>query len=167
MSQKSDQELMELYRQGEMEAFHELYRRHAPQVFGYIQKKISNRAFAEELLQEVFLKVHVHRSRYDPIFPFLPWLFSITRNAIIDLYRSQRKETGMMEPLGDGELIAAPATAFQSYLEGLSERERQVVTMHFEEGRSFGEIAHWLRISPANARKLSSRAIQKLKTFWK
>lgn len=173
----SDEELMQRYRIGEMEAFQELHNRHAARVYGFLSKKLgSSSSHVDDVFQETFLRLHRFRAKYDPSFPFLPWLFTLCRNAMLDNVRKQEVRDKREIPLDASSEVesfnsswdAVPQqAALQSYLDSLSDREREVLTLHLEEGFSFKEVSSQLRITPANARKLSSRAIQKLKAMWK
>ena len=82
----SDEDLMALYQSGDGHAFETLYRRHSGRVFEFLQKK-TNPLNARDLLQEAFLKLHRARHQYSVQYPFLPWLFTITRNVLVDFVR--------------------------------------------------------------------------------
>lgn len=172
----SDEELMQRYRIGEMEAFQELHNRHAAKVYGFLSKKLSGTSHADDVFQETFLRLHRFRNKYDSSFPFLPWLFTLCRNAMLDKLRKQQvrdkrevslEETAEANNTGSSSEMVPQQAVLQSYLESLSDREREVLTLHLEGGFTFKEVGTRLRITPANARKLSSRAIQKLKSMWK
>ena len=77
------------YVNGYYTAFEMLYQRHANNVFGYLSKKLKNKEMAEDVLQETFLRLHRFRAKYDSSLPFLPWLFTLCRNAMVDGIRSQ------------------------------------------------------------------------------
>src|ERR1035437_9350881 len=85
-SEFSDEDLMALYQTGDVAAFEALYRRHSGRVFAFLQRKTSPQS-ACDLLQEIFLKLHRSRHQYSIQYPFLPWLFAITRNALVDSAR--------------------------------------------------------------------------------
>lgn len=172
----TDEELMQRYRIGEMEAFQELHNRHAAKVYGFLSKKLSSTSHADDVFQETFLRLHRFRNKYDSSFPFLPWLFTLCRNAMLDSLRKQKvrgkrevslEETTARDDSGSLWNEEQQPAALRSYLDSLSEREREVLSLHLEGGYSFQEVGARLRITPANARKLSSRAIQKLKSMWK
>src|SRR5438046_324640 len=84
--QKSDEELMSLYQTGEYSAFEIIYSRHSGRVFEYLRKRTAVET-ARDLLQEIFLKVHRSRGQYSSQYPFLPWLFAISRNVLFDFLR--------------------------------------------------------------------------------
>lgn len=163
---------MRRYNLGDADAFNELHRRHAPKIYGYLTRKLKTISAADDVFQDTFLRLHKFRSRYDPALPFVPWFFTIARNAIIDHHRKQQTLVkNESEEVEETTAIWNPTTTqaapFYTYLDGLSEREKEVLTLHINEGFSFREISSWLKMSPSNARKLSSRAIQKLKAMWK
>lgn len=171
-SEHSDEELMGLYQMDDLRAFEELYSRHSAKVFGFIKSKVGELA-ANDIFQEVFMKLHRSRSKYDPEFPFVPWLFTVTRNSVIDFYRKRRIE----EPLDDNEdptLQPLSSSEEPGNLDDilsamnaklLSGREKEVLGLRFKEELSLGEIARKLQLSAPNVRKISSRALHKLKGF--
>ena len=167
----TNEELMYRYKLGELEPFNELYRRHAAKVFGYLKTKLGNSSRADDVFQDTFLRVHRFRSRYNPSLPFIPWLFTVCRNAMLDDHRKEKIKTGREISFEDSEATAFLASPnepiLESYLGKLSEREKEILTLHFQGGFSFKELASRLSISPENARKLSSRAIRKLRSIWK
>ncbi len=172
----TDEELMQKYRIGEMEAFQELHNRHASKVYGFLSSKLSGSSLVDDVFQETFLRLHRFRNKYDSSFPFLPWLFTLCRNAMLDGLRKQqvrdKREVSTeiaaeLETTESSSELVPQQAALQGYLNSLSEREREVLTLHLEGGYSFKEVGTRLRITPTNARKLSSRAIQKLKAMWK
>ena len=78
---------MALYTAGKAEAFTELFDRYKGRVLAYMLKQLRNEKTAEDLLQQVFFKLHRSRSLYDPGRLFPAWLFSICRNVLVDHFR--------------------------------------------------------------------------------
>lgn len=168
LAELTDEELMLAYQLGSAQAFETLYARHRAKVFGYVSKRLSVRAQAEEVFQETFLRVHRFRARYDQTFPFLPWLFTICRNALVDHLRIAKRQS--VETPEATESISAPLHQGPELVESigsLPQREAEVINLHFLHGYSFEEVATKLNIQPANARKVSSRALEKLRTWWR
>jgi RNA polymerase sigma-70 factor, ECF subfamily len=103
-----DADLMIRYCDGDAAAFRELYSRVAPRLIAYLQRMSGDRASAEDLVQQTFLKVHRARSAYvrgaDPI----PWLFAIARRTFLDEAR-RRRRARVRVPSGDGHLPDMPA----------------------------------------------------------
>ena len=77
---------------GNQEAFGALYDHYLPSIYRFILLKVSNRAEAEDLSHEVFLSAWKNIPGYkDKGFPFSSWLYQIARNAVIDFYRTSKK----------------------------------------------------------------------------
>jgi RNA polymerase sigma-70 factor (ECF subfamily) len=99
--------LMLRYQGGDAGAFRELYALAAPRLLGYLMKMTRNRAIAEDLLQQTFLKIHRARGAYvsgaDPI----PWFFAIAHRTFIDEVR--RGKRAIVQSTGD-EVPDLPAT---------------------------------------------------------
>src|SRR5687767_11869284 len=82
-----DEELMLAYRHGDAGAFDKLYARHRGPVFRFILRALKQRAQAEELFQEVWIRVIEARSRYAPQARFSTWLYTIAHNLLVDHWR--------------------------------------------------------------------------------
>jgi RNA polymerase sigma-70 factor, ECF subfamily len=168
MLEKTDEELMKAYQQGDDQAFAQLYRRHSSKVYGYIRKSVADQAFADDVFQASFLKLHSARAHYDPSFPFLPWLFTVCKSVMID---SIRKRQSIQEDLN--ELAVEQAVAAAPELESvalpelgsLPDSQRKAIELRYAHGLSFEEIAKKLDTSPMNVRQLVSRAIKKIKSL--
>jgi RNA polymerase sigma-70 factor (ECF subfamily) len=93
-------ELMQRYCDGDAGAFRELYALVAPRLLGYLLKMARDRALADDLLQQTFLKVHRARASYvrgaDP----LPWIYSIAHRTFIDQARQHKRA---VVRVGDGD----------------------------------------------------------------
>jgi RNA polymerase sigma factor (sigma-70 family) len=166
----SDEQLMIEYKLGNSEAFEVLYRRHSGKVYGYLSGKLVSKSQVEDVYQESLLRLHRFRDRYDASFPFLPWLFTICRNAMVDHLRKAGRERSVeVDTIFDqrSDKTFDASSTINEQLEGLSTRESSVLQLHYLQGYSFDEVASHLEIQPSNARKISSRAIKKLKALWK
>jgi RNA polymerase sigma-70 factor (ECF subfamily) len=101
-------ELMQRYCDGDAGAFRELYALVAPRLLGYLLKMARERALADDLLQQTFLKVHRARGAYvrgaDP----LPWIYSIAHRTFID---QARKHKRAVVRVGDAEELPEVAAA--------------------------------------------------------
>ncbi len=158
------------YADGDMEAFEALYWRHKNRIFGFLMKKLKNQTDAEEVFQAVFIKLHVAREKYRRDIPFLPWAFTITRNALIDHIRkrdayqkhvitSELAVETYAEPSGS----EAPERIEVEGLSSLTETQRQALEFRFNQGLTFAEIAEQMQTSADNSRQIISRAIRKLR----
>ncbi len=165
----SDEHLMQAYADGDMQAFEELYARHRGRILGYLYRKLGDRDEAEEVFQITFAKLHAARERYREETPFLPWCFTIARNALIDHLRKQRVHRRVIAD--DTLLTHAAADDKPHALIGgaltemaiLGRRQRQVLELRYDQDLTFDEIATQLNTSSSNARQLVSRAIRQLR----
>ncbi len=169
-SEITDEQLMERYKGGSMEAFEELYDRNKAKVYGYLGKRVRNRFDRDEIQQNVFLKLHRSRHRYNSSFPFLPWLFTICRNVLIDFMRSKEakegrlvQDDGIIDSLPSVEAEDSGIDALAPVMSRLNEDQREAIRMRYGEDFSFDEIAKKLNTSVPNARQMVSRAIKKLR----
>ncbi|HEY8278465.1 MAG TPA: sigma-70 family RNA polymerase sigma factor [Bdellovibrionota bacterium] len=160
---KSDEELMVAYQLGEADAFAELYARHAPQVFGFLRKKVRSEALASDIFQATFLKLHKSRSRYDASYAFLPWLFTICRSELLDALKKRSQTVEVPVPAVPEPLPMREEDRPEINLGALPLSQRRAVELRYGEEFSFEQIAAQLETSPANARKLVSRAVQFLR----
>lgn len=175
MRAEKDEELMNLYIQGDVRAFDELYSRHRSKVYGYLAKRLSIKQQADEVFQNAFLKLHQSRAQYSPTQPFLPWLFAIARNALFDHLRKgqseSRKITAMQEHLlthpSDLNDSSEPHPLLEEGLSALSEAQRELLNKRYVEGLDFEEIATQSNTSPAAVRQSVSRVTRKLKDLLK
>ncbi|MGK5087605.1 sigma-70 family RNA polymerase sigma factor [Bdellovibrionota bacterium FG-2] len=164
----SNEALMVAYQKGDLKAFEVLYRRHSGRVYGFLVGKLKGVGMADDVFQATFLKLHQSRASYEASYPFLPWLFTICRNTMIDSLRKNKRSIEELNPVAI-EKAQAPAgentedwSAIPS-LSTLPENQRQALELRYSEELSFVEIAQKLKTSPVNVRQLISRAVKKLR----
>jgi len=95
-----DEKLVERLRAGERAAFDALYDRYYPRVFQFVDRRLRNRADAEETVQEVFFNVFNSIDSYRGEAPFGAWVFGLTRRTLAARFKRKRHAT---VPLGDDE----------------------------------------------------------------
>ncbi len=163
---------MKAYVEGDLEAFRLLYQRHRDRVFGYLAGRLKSRPEAEEVFQEAFIKLHANRFSYREGTPFMAWLFIIVKNSLIDHVRKQNVRGKYLEL--NPEMVSGVIDEYRparevgeavTEMSQLSGEQQMMLSMRFNEGRSFAEIAESMDISQPNARKIVSRAIQKLRSL--
>jgi RNA polymerase sigma-70 factor (ECF subfamily) len=96
-------EWMGRYQRGDGEVLAKLYREVAPGMMNYLYRFVRDRALAEDLLQEVFLRIHKVRHTYRPDSPAKPWFYAIARYVAIDALRkkTRRREVSYEEGYTD------------------------------------------------------------------
>ncbi|ADH84865.1 RNA polymerase sigma factor [Desulfurivibrio alkaliphilus] len=168
---RSDEELMAAYAAGDLDAFAVLYDRHRGRILGYLFSRLAGRDEAEEVFQKVFARLHESRQKYRAGTPFLPWMFVLMRNVLIDHVRQVQRRRRRLVYSEEAVLGAvAPETVAGSgrlrdggYLDGLDARQRRALELRFEQGFSFAEISARLGLSTVNARQIISRALRRLR----
>lgn len=99
---RSDEELMLAYGRGEVRAFELLMKRYERPIFAFLLRSVKRQEIAEELLQEVFMRVIRSAPTYQQTAKFSTWLYTIARNICIDRARkkSRRPELSLDEKVG-------------------------------------------------------------------
>ncbi len=88
----ADSQLMGRVRDCEVELLGELFERHHPRLLQFFLRLVRQRTAAEDLVQEVFVRMLKYRHTFRSEASFLPWMFTLARNAATDLYRARPKE---------------------------------------------------------------------------
>lgn len=160
----SDEELMRAYQDGLEKAFQILYHRHSSKVYGFLINRIRDKTLVDDIFQAIFMKLHESRRHYDPKFSFIPWLFTISRSVMIDSLRKQKRNLEDSVETDKLDFLSIEyETAEELDLSCLHSNQKQAVELRYKENLSFEEIAHQLKTTPTNVRKIVSRAIKVLK----
>ena len=140
---------------------------------GYLITKLKDLDEADDVFQSVFFKLHAGRFNYKEDIPFLPWIFTIARNTMIDHIR--KKGTYKKHISVDTEYINSRAGgnnreplsigATMSELSSLSDLQRQTLELRFNEGLSFEDVGKHMKITHSNARQIASRAVRVLRSL--
>jgi len=91
-AEPTDRELMSRVRDGELDRLSELFERHHRRLFAFFLRLAGSRDAAEDLVQEVFVRMLKYRHTYREEAEFTPWMFSVARNAAVDHYRGKPRE---------------------------------------------------------------------------
>jgi len=180
----SDVALMVRVRDGDTDAFRELVERYQRTVINTIHRAIGDAWEAEDLAQRVFLQVYRSAKRYQPTAKFTTWLFTITRNTLLNEHRRSRHAAESLEALQeprDPESAGwqapdktAPDPAqevierelkekIMEAVRELPEAQRTAVILCRYEGLSYEEIAQVLGCSVSATKSLLHRARLTLK----
>ncbi len=155
---KSDETIIEEYRDGDPEAFTELVRRYLSPMYRFARRSLPSDDEAEDVVQEIFLKAWKNLPQFKIEKKFRFWIYAIAKNALIDHLRKKKDvpfsqmETGREdlfsenlpgeEPLPDELFEKAELGALLSEaLSKLPENYRTTLTLHYSEGLTFEEIA--------------------------
>ena len=142
---------MAAYRDGNAAAFDTLYARHRGALFRYVLRGVKLRAVAEELYQEIWIRVIEARRRYSPTARFTTWLYTIAHNRLVDHWRHKEltvvpadEDTTAPDAAADPARQAQGREAlarFARALEELPHVQREAFLLHEEAGLTAMEIA--------------------------
>ncbi len=181
-----DVRLMIRVRKGDNAAFQELVEKYQARLVGILTHMVSNRDLAEDLAQDVFLRVYRARERYVPTAKFSTWLFTITHNVASNALRkaSRRREINLVStssssmPVRPLEVMAKEKSGLMptrqllksemenvmlAAIEQLGERQRIATMLSKFEGMSYLEIGEAMGLSTQAVKSLLSRARSNLK----
>jgi RNA polymerase sigma-70 factor (ECF subfamily) len=171
----TDRSLLERVRVGDTGGAGELFERYAPALLRFADRLLSDRGAAEEVTQEVFVKVISRAHQYDGRAEVSSWLFAIAANACRDRRRRERRATvvpldTVAEPVHRGEGIESMLSqrerreAVRRALSALSEEQREALVLARYHGLPYSEIASVLGISVGAVKTRIFRAVEALKS---
>ena len=184
-----DARLMLAVQAGDAFAFEELTTRNQSRVYAYLHRFVGDPRLAEDLAQEVFMRVYKHRATYRQEARFSTWLFRVAHNVAFNALRAKSRrpektfnslkdangQTTQMN-FEDGVYSRSGSTPTQKIarlekqavvrqaIDRLNPRQRQAVLLSRFEGMSYQQIAVVMEITPEAVKSLLSRARQNLKS---
>jgi RNA polymerase sigma-70 factor, ECF subfamily len=180
----SDAEIMLRVKTGDESAFAFLVQKYRRQMVGFMYRMCHNPATAEELAQEVFLRVYRSRASYEASAKFNTWLYRIATNLAVNHARDTRheraentvrldepdQETGATPDLADKSLTAEERllhrermAAIRQKVQALPERQRMAVIMHKYQQMDYREISEVMKLSESATKSLLYRAYETLR----
>ncbi|MCA9320808.1 MAG: sigma-70 family RNA polymerase sigma factor [Planctomycetes bacterium] len=168
--------------EGDVQAYETLYHRYKNRILTFVYRYVGDREWAEDLTQDVFLKLYRNPRAFDPRSRFLTWLFAVARNLSIDFLRKKRPaatlspqnedgETGQIEvPVDEAKsplqmtLMHELEENLQGVLETLSDKLREVFILCAMQGLSYEEVA---QVVGCPAKTVSSRLARARERFTK
>lgn len=170
------QQIISQAKKGDKRAFEKLYKMYYVPIFRYTYLRIQDKQEAEDIVQEVFMKVYKSIENYsdqgkDP----LAYFFTIARNKVIDFYR-KKKDISLDENFTAAERLESPKDAPEELLEqnenakivnlaiqSLNDTQREVVILKFINGFDNDQIAKMLGKREDAIRQIQHRALKALK----
>ena len=179
---ETDLELMLRVARGDEGSFEELLRRHRAPLTNYLRRMLRDPALAEDLAQEVFLRVYQARERYRPDARFTTWLYRIATNLALNAIRDRRREAPQADA-GDSEdgsglthladsrpnveqqlMQSDRERLIRRAVEELPERQCAAVILHKYQDVDYQQIAKVLGVSESAVKSLLFRAYESLRT---
>ena len=180
----SDAEIMLRVREGDDAGFGILIEKYRKPIVHFMFRMVHNQAIAEELAQEVFLRVYRSRQSYRAEAKFSTWLYRIATNLGVNHARDTKyertaqnvyldqpdPETGVSPDVADATpsveqdlLRQERMRAIRAHVMALPERQRTAVLMHKYQGMDYKQIGEVLRLSESATKSLLFRAYQELR----
>ncbi len=184
----SDETLMVRYQRGDREAFTVLVRRHHRPLYNFVLRQLRQPNVAEEVTQEVFLRVVQNASQYKHEARFVTWTYAIARNLCVDQLRklAHRRHPSLEQPLGPGDdarslgdvvtsqrvdgdaergtaALQMRAMLIQA-VETLPDDQREVYLLREVGNLSFKEIAEVVGVAENTAKSRMRYALDRLRT---
>lgn len=170
---QNEADLVRRAREGDQQAFAQLYEENFARIYRYIALRIGDRMEAEDMTQQVFLNAlrSISSFKWQGI-PFVGWLFRIARNQVIDHHRKKTKETitdldeRMVSNEENPEIVVERHIEMERILAAsrrLTEDQRQVISLRFAGGLSIVEVAQVMGKSQGAVKALQHSAIAALR----
>jgi RNA polymerase sigma-70 factor (family 1) len=164
--------------EGDEKAFRTLFDYYCKQIYAYGFSILKSKVHAEEIVQDVFLKVWLHKEKLNSELSFKSFLFTITRNLAFNFlkkalndsklkeelfYKSQKYHTATETQIQDSEYDMLKKTAIES----LPPKRKRVFELSRDEEKSYEEIGLELGISVSTVKTQMSKALQSIRNFIK
>ncbi len=159
-----DPVLVAAARDGDLAAFETLVRRHTRTVYAHALRFFGDRSAAEDVTQEVFVKVYRSLSGFDERARFTTWLFRVTRNACLDEVRSGRRRPIPVDPLDSPSVQedfsdeVALSAAVEHAMRGLTPEDRDALAAVALFGLSYAEAAEAMGVPAGTVKSRVFRA---------
>jgi RNA polymerase sigma-70 factor (ECF subfamily) len=172
-----DHYLIERIKQGDLKAFDELYCRYLKPIYGYIYKRVNHREDAEDITQDVFVRVFRHIKNFRGEASFATWLYLIAKNEISRFFRKRSQLKKFLkgshiypeEGFSFVEIGEREHSIFLLYqaIKTLPLGQQEAVILHAIQEFSFSKISLTLGQSKETIKSIYHRAIRNLRKYFK
>lgn len=168
-------DLLNRLKNGDMLAFDKVYELYSHKLFSFVYKILKDEAEADDVVQEVFVKIWESRHKLDDYKLLNSYIFTIAYNNSIDLIRKRINNTKYLEHLKKSVVINFTPTIIsqiefnelniqtEKLIANLPDRQKQVYLLHREEGLTYPEIAEKLGISKNTVENHMAKALKYLR----
>jgi len=178
---KTDEQLVAQFIGGDEQALSALIDRYLKPLFNFTLQLVKDNQVAEDIVQEVFVKVWKNLDKYNADKKFSTWIFAITKNAAYDWLKKKKsipfaafeKEDGtnLLEYVEDETILHSQALlqkmddakSAQEFLNALSPQNKTILLLHYQQGFALAEIAQIMGHSPNTIKSKYRRAILSLR----
>ena len=170
---QDEQNLVHRAQHGDKEAFTEIYEAYFDKLYRYVAVRIGNKAEAEDMTQQVFVKAYKSISSYQwKGVPFSAWLFRIAHNLVVDFFRRESKRPTV--PLDESLLVSDedPRKVIEQRMDvervmtatrKLTAAQREVISLRFAGELAIAEVARTMGKSEGAVKALQHSAIAALR----
>ncbi|WP_256007351.1 RNA polymerase sigma factor [Pedobacter deserti] len=174
----NEKALLTRLKAGDKQAFESLYHRYKHRIAGNLLRLLKSEELAEEILQDMFVRLWDRRSSIDPEQSFRSYLFRVAENKVMDYYRRMARDKKMREKLtaAVSELYShieedifskENSRMLQEAIDQLPPQRKQVFILCKMEGKSYKEVAELLSISPSTINDHLYKANLFLKAYFR
>ena len=178
METLTDKNLIQQYLKGDKQLFDVLVARYLKMIYSFVYKNVGSEAEAEDITQEVFIKVWKNMKKFDQNRNFKPWVYQIAKNTSIDFLRKKktipfsRFENEKGQNVLSENIAAKPANIIENLsdkkvllaaMAGLTEKEQKIINFRHNDGMSFKEIAEAFKESINTVKSRYRRTLSNLK----
>jgi RNA polymerase sigma factor (sigma-70 family) len=168
----TDNELMEMVRDGKVEKLAVLFERYQTMLYNFFLRLTGNRAASEDLVQEVFIRILKYRAGYQGENRFVVWMFQIARNAHVDFLRKRKGDVALDDQFAEApsqELL--PEARFEAdqeaalvrrALDQLPPKKRELLVLFRFQNLKLREIAELLDVQVGTVKVQVHRALRDL-----
>lgn len=171
-----EKSLLQLVAAGDENAFRVLFEQYQDKVFKVAWKYLKSRALAEEVVQEVFIKLWYQKETLTAVDYFKTWLQTLARNHIIDFMRKLDVRDAANRQWADGASREENTTdhkirtaqyehLLETALAELSDQQRAVYRLAKEQGLTYEQIGEQLSLSPLTVKTHMQRALRSIRDF--
>jgi RNA polymerase sigma-70 factor (ECF subfamily) len=179
----SDEALMLRYKDGDLPAFQELYRRHSRGLYRFLSWHAPRREWADEIAQDSWIKLHQARQHYQPLASFRTYLYQIARNRLLDLLRQPQAQLvddeALFDHLSDSGTAASASVGADAALEArqrtralhaaihaLPGEQKEALILQQFSGMSLEEIADLVAVPVETVKSRLRYAMKKLRQHY-
>lgn len=167
-----DENILTKVIQGDENAFAELYNYYKSPALRFTTSLLKDEEEAENMVQDVFLKIWIKREHIKTEYNFSSYLFTCLRNMAFDYFKKMEKSEQLRKQFMEGMMLMADdeqeekerrISLVQNAVESLSVKRKLILKLNIEEGKSYQEIAEFLRISKNTVKNQLVKAKQILR----
>lgn len=172
----SDKDLVERVKKGNIEAFDILFMKYSQRLYHFSLGYLKSGVDAEDMTQEVFVQLWENRDKLDPQYSFNSYIFTITKNKILNVIRKRVYENKYLDTVSVKQILPDFTTdnqmdfkelleISQEAIESLPPKRKQIFKMSRNEGLTYEEIAVQLGISKKTVENQMGTALKTLRSY--